>query len=316
MTSRRHRTGFTLVELLVVIAIIGILIGMLLPAVQMVREAARRTTCLSRMEQFGLAVQNYHSAHLKMPPAANVVDYGAAATPQYVSYGTAVYLLPHLEQQALYDVFFNFTGEGRGVLSENKVPIFLCPSATQVDERGGTTSNDHWACHYLGVAGPVDGVNYAVVPTTSDGTVGQEGCFGAAAFTAPPAQFMDYFTTGTARSFTDILDGNSNTLLFAENSRSANVAQGFSPRRSGWAYGADLPAEGERVHSVRTVTGLLNVNDPEGEFNEEPFGSNHPGGLNVVMADGSTRFVAETVDPVILRNVASIASSEANTSLE
>lgn len=307
MNSHRptHKRGFTLVELLVVIAIIGVLVGMLLPAVQMVREAARRSTCLNNMRQMGMATHNYQSAHLKLPPGA---------TP---AYSLHVLLLPYLEQTALYDTFVG--GATTDVLSQQKVDIFLCASATQLDEIGGSTAANHNTTHYLGVSGPYDynftptdpSQPYLVLTTSADGTVGQQGCFGAnikMTGAVGPASF----TAAVAKSMADILDGTSNTMMFCENSRSQNPQLGYSPLRGGWAYGLD----GERVHSVRTITGYRNTNDPEGEYNEEPFASNHPGGFNFTMADGSTKFVSENVDEVVVRSVASIGSKEVVTGFE
>lgn len=315
MNSHRptRKRGFTLVELLVVIAIIGVLVGMLLPAVQMVREAARRSTCLNNMRQLGMATHNYQSAHLKLPPGATAGPM--TSTPDFSLH---VLLLPYLEQTALYDQYIG-NGLTPAQLSTQKVDIFLCASATQLDEIGGSTGADHNTTHYLGVSGPYDynftptdpSQPYLVLTTSADGTVGQQGCFGAnikMTGVVGPASF----SAAAAKSMADILDGTSNTMMFCENSRSQNPQLGYSPLRGGWAFGLD----GERVHSVRTITGYRNTNDPEGEYNEEPFASNHPGGFNFTMADGSTKFVSENVDEVVVRSVASIGSKEVVTGFE
>lgn len=101
--GRASRQGFTLVELLVVIAIIGILVGLLLPAVQQIREAARRTQCLNNLKQLGLAAHNYESAFKRFPPGY----LGATPLPgdysQNSNIGHLVHLLPYVEQQAIYD---------------------------------------------------------------------------------------------------------------------------------------------------------------------------------------------------------------------
>jgi len=319
MNSHRptHKRGFTLVELLVVIAIIGVLVGMLLPAVQMVREAARRSTCLNNMRQMGMATHNYQSAHLKLPPGATPGPM--TSTPDYSLH---VLLLPYLEQPALYDQYIG-NGLSPAQLSTQKVDIFLCASATQLDQIGGATDPTHNTTHYLGVAGPVGPVvgipadSYFVLTTSSDGTVGQEGCFGAnIKATGSLSTAAAPFHPSAAKSMADILDGTTNTIMFCENSRSANPQLGYSPVRGGWAFGVQIGGGVERVHSVRTITGFRNTNDPEGEYNEEPFASNHPGGFNFAMADGSTKFVSENVDADIVRAVSSVGHKEVVSSFE
>ena len=118
--QKRSRTAFTLVELLVVIAIIGILIGMLLPAVQMVRESARRTTCSNNIRQIGLSVQMYHGIHKQIPPSRPADNFLT----------WPVLLLPHLEQTNLYDRFdIKATYALQDpVAIETSVPVYLCPS--------------------------------------------------------------------------------------------------------------------------------------------------------------------------------------------
>ena len=187
MTSRQKSKGFTLVELLVVMAIIGILVGMLLPAVQSVREAARRTSCLNNLRQMALASINYQSAHQRFPAASDGgwIDDGG----QYWGFSLHTYLLPYLEQNALSDQFLmvrggnstspwqfetlnpaNITytqvgGDPREFLSSQQIDLFVCPSATQKDElanvdveNGVQNGTPDWGgreytTHYLGVTG-------------------------------------------------------------------------------------------------------------------------------------------------------------------
>ena len=158
--SVAHRSGFTLVELLVVIAIIGILVGMLLPAVQRVREAARRSACLNNSRQLGLAVQNYQSSHLRYPPGSIWQDLNNNGTVDLrESYSVHAQILSELEQAKLYDDYFN--GVAPSTLSNTRVEIFLCPSATQLDEIHTATDNQNdcsdfpgMAVHYLAATGP------------------------------------------------------------------------------------------------------------------------------------------------------------------
>ena len=148
MNSKRNRAGFTLVELLVVIAIIGILVGMLLPAVQQVREAARRSSCANNMRQRGLALHNYESAHQPFPPgfSSTPTSNGNVPAGTYIDpetwnaapgWGWAAYLLPYLEASNIHDsIDFQqpiWTDEHQELV-QNQVPSFLCPSSSGDDQ--------------------------------------------------------------------------------------------------------------------------------------------------------------------------------------
>src|SRR5262245_23944515 len=141
---RRLQAGFTLVELLVVIAIIGVLVALLLPAVQSAREAARRTQCTNQIKQFGLARHNFHDVNLAFPAARDQLPSSTnLATPFIASWVPRV--LPFIEQQAMYDQYdFNQTWDNTGVGGNanattgvvlKEVKGFLCPSAPNKQSR-------------------------------------------------------------------------------------------------------------------------------------------------------------------------------------
>ena len=141
-----HRnSAFTLVELLVVIAIIGILIGMLLPAVQSVRTAARRTACMNQLRQLGLASLNYESAHMKLPPGITDDD----TNHQDALHTGFTYLLPFIEQNNLYsslDLTQSWKAPVNQAMGEASLPLFDCPeSPTLVEQNGGIVgqANDY-----------------------------------------------------------------------------------------------------------------------------------------------------------------------------
>lgn len=340
MTSRPRSKGFTLVELLVVMAIIGILVGMLLPAVQMVREAARRTSCLNNMKQLAIAAQNYQSAHLKYPAASD-----SRVAPNR-GYSLHCYLLPYLEEGNIYDAFMLSLSNGaddRGALSAGyMVDVFMCPSATQADYyRGHKDLNNadiapalpgggsNFSTHYLGVAGPVNltnGANETYTPwSPTGGLVSRHGVFGAwtpgtgANLTVDASTaFVNQAPRTAAKTSVDIGDGMSNTFMFGETSRTRNTSPNVLhfPRRNGWAFGQNFG----QLASARSVGPYrLNMPNIDGQGiapNERPFNSNHPGGVNFSLCDGSNRYVSDTVDITVLQSFASMDLGDSTMGLE
>lgn len=274
-TRRSVHRGFTLVELLVVIAIIGILIGMLLPAVQVVREAARRTSCLNKIRQIGLSALSYESAmqHLP-PPKLGTGDFNTLGS-------TFVILLPYVEQANRfdqYDISASISAPGNIELTSDRLDLYTCPSMVLKD-----SNVDFGEGSYL--------ISYA--------TRYRPSSFGSSAngaFAEPPADPNSSYRLG----FSSFRDGTSNTFFFGETDNSVKWT-GSSPEPGAW--GDYSWAQGYWFVSQSHVEGKFNQKGPVDEFQLKEyrtFRSDHPGGVNFCMVDGSARFVADTIDETVL----------------
>lgn len=296
MNYRHQRTGFTLVELLVVIAIIGVLVALLLPAVQAAREAARRVSCFNNMKQIGLALHNYHDTHKVFPMGWNGLE---ATTNRPYAEGTpgwawGSFALPYLEQATLADGVVRYTlpilDPANQVARETFLPVFRCPSDTPADK-----------LFTLGLEGSPN-TPLVTLATASyvgvHGTVELHDCEGLPIGVQCRSDGTFYHLSSTR--FADILDGTSNTFAVGERSAMA----GFSTW-VGVAQGGD--------EAFARVLGITD-HPPNSEHPHlDDFGSQHPGGTNFVLADGSVRLISETVDLAVYRAYATRAGGEVAT---
>lgn len=267
--NSNRRRGFTLVELLVVIAIIGILIALLLPAVQYVRVAARQTQCQNNLRQIGVAVSVYHDTYRALPAASRWRT-------KYYSAFTAI--LPFVEQDPLYKTYDpRLSAFHRHNLNaiKDRVPTYLCPQMTL----GRVVPN----YSRREVAGPS---SYAV-------NVGSNN-----AWRGPRNGPFVYDTDGRRR-FADIQDGLSTTILVGELDYGLKNYYWRGTRE--WRGGVTQWGVGYPGYSIATTVGVYNADRLITGYNEfQTFRSDHPHGANFLFGDGSVKFLSDHINADVL----------------
>ena len=337
-TSKIVSRGFTLIELLVVIAIIGVLIALLLPAVQAARESARRASCQNNLRQIGLGMENYVSAHNTYPPGQKQY-IGAPFLPgQRKTFAWSSYCLPYMEESAVFkDIFF--TGSEGPLHAKNRtvsariIPFYLCPSTHRrdtyrddthhcidMDGSGGwtpATGEGMALMDYRGISGPhhtgvnmATGKNYPTCPIRPTGILLNINC-------------EIQLDPGGPKPFTaerikpkQITDGVSRTFMVGELSGCSHVHGQTPPRVNGaWLYGTNTMSIKGDATSRRAINRMWQ--DPASkklipaawQFEDELF-SDHPGGAHVLFCDGSVHFFEEGMDLGILQAFASRNQAE------
>ena len=351
MLKKPH--GFTLVELLVVIAIVGILIGLLLPAVQAIREAARRTDCANHLRQISLAMLNFESAHGHLPPGykSHPTSNGQVPDGLFIDentwdaapgWGWGAFVLPYLEQQNIEaNIQYSlpiWEVENRA-FAQLAIPVFLCPSSSGpvgsvlvVDENQsgysptGTQDLKLGRSHYVA-------------------SHGQESCWGECGAALIALVFTNIYTGETteitvngdvsrvadgpffrnsATQLKEFYDGTSNSIVLGEHSSGLSdktwvgVVPGavVHPRLSSPENGPDAAATLVLVHAGPSggeldITGspiIHPINFPT--YHVGQMYSEHPGGGNIAMADGSVHFFPETISLLTFAELSSIGESE------
>ncbi len=324
--SKLRRVGFTLIELLVVIAIIGILIALLLPAVQKVREAAGRTKCANGLKQIGLALHNYHDVNSSLPPGLDSSFPPPLGHNVYWYWSWMARLLPYLEQDNLWHQADAFARYGSGQYdpwtpgfdptTQRRVPsnpalyvpqpMYQCPA----DERtliaiyaAGDLGNVTVAfTEYLGVSG------LTIKPT---------------GLTNPSSVYEGLFFPQSHVRFADITDGLSNTLAVGERPPSTDLLYGWWFAGAGQAGGGSGSCDvvlgvQELNHETSKCPGYYNdqyhyqfgPGDLNNNCDQFHFFSLHPGGAHFLLADGSVQFFSYSISPTILPDMATRAGGE------
>jgi len=289
----RNRSGFTLVELLVVIAVIGILVSLLLPAVQMIREAARRTECSNHIRQIGLATMNYESAHKRLPTGWHVNNPSNPAGG--TGWGWAYHILPQVEMQGLYDQIdwrLSVDDHAHEEVLKLMVPVFQCASDV--------------ADNLVNLNEPVSGLSRRMFHDPPQGhdehwiaRSNYSGVFGSNEINDSPMNGNGLFYGNSHLHYRDIVDGTSNTIMIGE-------------RRNDFGHLAWAGVFSDVDEPfARVVGGADHVpNHPDGHF--EDFRSSHPQGANFTFADGSTRLISDSISPAVYQALATRDEGEVN----
>lgn len=331
--STFKKSGFTLVELLVVIAIIGILVALLLPAVQAAREAARRMACGNNLKQLTLALHNYHSANKRFPPQG--INRGWAGNSDADSFETTtalvhnhsgwVSVLPYIEQQALYDKYDmrqcaghytrntgrplagDAVASGNAAVVSQLLEVFVCPSDGGPQPRTISANDSTYGIkNGSGFEGVKTNYDFSAYKTMTGFNWWRRN-------TTPANSYL--FGENSNSNMATITDGASNTLALVETLISVQDGKCPAWGYRGWvSTGVDLYPYGINnwdrnllgswyTGSREPIRGLL--------FTWGIGGSHHPGGCQVGVADGSVRFVSQTADRNVLRAAHTVNGGEA-----
>jgi len=277
--------GFTLIELLVVISIIGVLIALLLPAVQAAREAARRVQCTNNLKQIGLAFHNYHDAHSTLPPGYTyLLGYSTGG------FGWASMILPYMEQTPVFNAI-----------------NFNLPAWSSQNSTACTQSLNSYQC-------PTD-------YTVTKGYLEREGfryakssyvaCFGPTDMDLTPEDRKGLFSRNSRTRFADVTDGLSQTLAAGERTNAVYLtvigSSNHFDLETVWPGAIKENPTDDHAHTTLFQSAYL-INNPN--FNDRSSMSYHPGGSNYLFGDGSVKFLKLSIDLGVYQSLGSRAGGE------
>jgi len=334
--SKVSRRGFTLIELLVVIAIIGVLIALLLPAVQAAREAARRSQCVNNLKQIGIAMHNYHDVQGSFPMGWSTYPSWDRTCNSANSHNQTMFtsILPAMEQSTIWNAInFSFpAGSGGGALYlgvlpgpvqgtafSAKINNYICPSDFKKPEipinPAGGVNNAYSQSSYAGNAGTYDIFRWWY------------GCYTAGA----PSNWIDptgVFGVDFVNKVADLRDGSSNTIMVGETARFKNdLDNNFNEYNRGAWFGSSLGSGVTRPQVLALTGPKINANPvipdvPATSYNTDfynpifqnmgqfGFRSQHPGGANFLFGDGSVKFLKDTINLTTFRSIGTASMGE------
>jgi len=318
-----QRAAFTLVELLVVIAIIGILIALLLPALQIAREAARNAQCVNNMKQIALAIHSYAESNGSFPPGG-ITEGNCCGTPSGTTW--TVSILPYLDKKSIEDQYdYNaFNEDPQNLLvREMIVADYVCPSDQGTEdlaqpESGPGSNLLYRPGTYRAVSGRGDGRGWWDNNQNNMYPKRWRGALHSIGIERMPidqevrtAEGEGEFRTLDVEKFRNFKDGNSNTLLIGEmTTRTQN--ESTASRRTFWAYTYTSYNQSTLTPQTRSLLGDYQLCDAIGGTGgnntcKRGWGSYHTGGINYAVIDGSVRSISRTIDVNLLVALGSIA---------
>jgi prepilin-type N-terminal cleavage/methylation domain-containing protein/prepilin-type processing-associated H-X9-DG protein len=319
-STQTRRCALTLIELLVVIAIIGVMVGLLLPAVQSARESARRVQCINHLKQLGLALQNYESAEKHFPPG----EYKAAGVPKNGAVAWPAQILSYLEQASVHSGVSvksdirtppNWQADLTGAVN-TVIPEFLCPSSSRHQFNRGFDNHltdfngdgvyqpgtgEGLACSdYMGVSAPRSnfvhpqiGVKYGNHHGTLLSLESGPGCSSAAPECIAKAVRIEEITDGLTKT---IIVGESSGRGVQDSNGDAPGGENFNALVGAWASFSNAG----KIELNVVDDGYSAINPPASiNWSQEEFFSDHPGGVQILMCDGSVHFLSEDTDHFI-----------------
>ena len=347
---RPRRRAFTLVELLVVIAIVGVLVAMMLPAVQQAREAARRSHCSNNLKQLGVALHNFEGIHKKLPPGYSSRSIGTPPPPNRdpdtwdapPGWGWGAYLLPYLEESAIdarIDFELPLWSPQFVDIIDDRIPTFLCPSVSGKFEPFVVLDDS-------GAPLTIDGTQVQVARSHYVASHGQESCWGECGASTTGVVFTDIYTSATETvtingdaskvadgpffrnsrtRFAKMTDGLSKTIFLGEHSSALSektwvgvVPGAFThPNFTSPENGPDAAATLVLIHAGPSggeldITGFPIIHPINfPTYHVGQMYAEHPGGGQICMGDGSVRFVDDTIDLILWAELSSIGEGEA-----